>query len=39
MVLNADTNKIESPFQDLETLPIDVVSLLEDDKMNGRRLK
>jgi hypothetical protein len=27
VVLDADNNKVETPFQDLESLPLDVVSM------------
>jgi hypothetical protein len=27
VVLDADSNKVETPFQDLESLPVDVVSI------------
>lgn len=29
VVLDADNNKVETPFQDLESLPLDVVSIFK----------
>ena len=40
VVLDADSNKIETPFQDLESLPVDVVSIFKmaDQKYLGQNL-
>jgi len=40
VVLDADSNKIETPFQDLESLPPDVVSIFKraDQKYLGQNL-
>lgn len=40
VVLDADSNKIETPYQDLESLPPDVVSIFKmaDQKYLGQNL-
>jgi len=40
VVLDADSNKVETPFQDLESLPADVVSIFKraDQKYLGQNI-